>query len=544
MTISQKRTSDGARKSILFLEGGPHRFEKLLSNGEERWVCSRKKVDPDTGKYCTGSARKRPGEALLRPHIVHSPCCVAIEGDMDRREFVDELHRVASTDDTLPSSLVVDQVKHGRPIEFLQQLPNDDSLMQKVVRRRNKGTLRQLNDVPFSECVVPQSFCQTISGAPYLLLDHRGDGRVLVFSSHIQLTMLAEADEWGMDANFTVPRGVMQRFVIVAHVPRMAGSRDVVPFECAVAFMERRRACDYKRVLQAIKSNLPPDRQDLPRRLIQDFEQAIMIAATSVFPQARIHYCLFHYTQCLGRAVKKLRLRNLRGQAGFDMLLKGLRAIPFLPPDETMRGALELFGRFNPFFNAQPVVTQKKLQKLAYYFRDNFAGYYDRNAEGHAVLVEPRFPESWNCWLASLEGRARTNNYTEGKNRASKRRHYRGAMPKLGQCILVDRKEEWKSRNRFLIARARNRPITLRSGRRRATDINRQLQEQCRAYEGSAERNSREGRMKHLKLIGDIMGRYRRRAAEVTIPADEHALNEEEVNEVELGTPGATEEDS
>jgi hypothetical protein len=183
-----------------------------------------------------------------------------------------------------------------------------------------------------------------------------------------------------------------------------------------------------------------------------------------------IHYCLFHYDQSINRAVKKLRLRHLRGEDEFDDLMRGLRAVPFLPPDEVRQGSVELFWRFNAFFRAQNRVTQAKLQRecflycfvsasnrhltrsgLANYYRDNYVGKVVMR-RGEPIVQDPRFVVTeWNCWDATLEGRARTNNFNEGKNRAHKRKHYRGASPKLSLSIRIDRAEENKVRNRYLM---------------------------------------------------------------------------------------------
>jgi hypothetical protein len=95
--------------------------------------------------------------------------------------------------------------------------------------------------------------------------------RTLLFSSPTQLRLLAEADEWGTDANFVVPKRIMQRLVIIAYIRRMpqGPSRELVPFEAAVAYMERRRVVDYEPVFQAIKNSLPAERRDAARRIVQ-----------------------------------------------------------------------------------------------------------------------------------------------------------------------------------------------------------------------------------------------------------------------------------
>jgi hypothetical protein len=67
------------------------------------------------------------------------------------------------------------------------------------------------------------------------------------------------------------------------------------------------------------------------------------------------------------------------------------------------------------------------------------------------VWIRPTFDSRrWNCWQATLDGHPRTNNYNEGKNRADKRRHLRN-KPTLSQCVLLDRLDEFRTRNRYLM---------------------------------------------------------------------------------------------
>jgi hypothetical protein len=68
-----------------------------------------------------------------------------------------------------------------------------------------------------------------------------------------------------LDATFTVPKGVMQKLVIVVLVPIVPGSKKCVPMVAATIFMERRRGSDYEAVLTPIKRALPSDRRDVPR---------------------------------------------------------------------------------------------------------------------------------------------------------------------------------------------------------------------------------------------------------------------------------------
>jgi hypothetical protein len=78
MPQSQKRRRDGERATIKMLGGYSMRFDKVLSNGEERWRCSRNTLGADAAgetRYCQGSARKFPWQEALTLHTVHSPWC-------------------------------------------------------------------------------------------------------------------------------------------------------------------------------------------------------------------------------------------------------------------------------------------------------------------------------------------------------------------------------------------------------------------------------------------------------------------------------------
>lgn len=89
------------------------------------------------------------------------------------RTFYDRLHNLAALDECLPASAAVDMAKYRIDATLSKRLPNDDSLIEKVNRRRNNGSLHHLNKA-FSECELPLSFQQTIDGEPFLLLDYQG----------------------------------------------------------------------------------------------------------------------------------------------------------------------------------------------------------------------------------------------------------------------------------------------------------------------------------------------------------------------------------
>jgi hypothetical protein len=89
------------------------------------------------------------------------------------RQFKDDLHRNAAADDTAQASQVVDHVKHGKSEELLAKLPHDESLMKEIDRRREGGSRKKLDGVPFGKCELPPGYSKTRDGVPFLLRDVR-----------------------------------------------------------------------------------------------------------------------------------------------------------------------------------------------------------------------------------------------------------------------------------------------------------------------------------------------------------------------------------
>ncbi len=87
------------------------------------------------------------------------------------------------------------------------------------------------------------------------------------------------------------------------------------------------------------------------------------------------------------------------------------------------------------------------------------------------------------------------------------------------------------------------RPITTRSGRLRARQIGKLLQAACDEYEKLAKPRSVEQRQEHIESIGRILALYQHRRHFRPRRKDRRALTVKEIEEMELPTPGATEEE-
>jgi hypothetical protein len=53
----------------------------LNKEGWQRWVCSRRPIDPETGAYCSGCAWLPPGATQLKPRTPHDEWCRVKDDD-------------------------------------------------------------------------------------------------------------------------------------------------------------------------------------------------------------------------------------------------------------------------------------------------------------------------------------------------------------------------------------------------------------------------------------------------------------------------------
>jgi hypothetical protein len=79
-------------------------------------------------------------------------------------------------------------VKHGKSDKILAKVAADESLAKEVDRRREGGSRKKLDGVPFGKCELPPGYTKTRDGAPFLLRDVRRGRLLSPFSSPALVT--------------------------------------------------------------------------------------------------------------------------------------------------------------------------------------------------------------------------------------------------------------------------------------------------------------------------------------------------------------------
>ncbi|KAL9955296.1 hypothetical protein ACROYT_G036599 [Oculina patagonica] len=97
--------------------------------------------------------------------------------------------------------------------------------------------------------------------------------------------------------------------------------------------MSGRNKGDYREVLKKILEIVPS--APAVKQITLDFEQATWAALREVFPDAKLHGCVFHWTQALWRKVQDLGLQSAyHHDRGTHAFIRKMMALPFLPEKE------------------------------------------------------------------------------------------------------------------------------------------------------------------------------------------------------------------
>lgn len=138
-----------------------------------------------------------------------------------------------------------------------------------------------------------------------------------------------------------------------------------------------------------------------PTDVTVDFEKAAMNAIHSVFPEAEIHGCNFHFGQNIWRNVQGVGLQSAYSNDDeFAFNIKLLPALAYVPKERVQDAYDELMN--TEFFDEDGTSTHvEAIQQLVAYFQDTYISRKNRKGKN----VQPMYPiELWNVFEATLCG--------------------------------------------------------------------------------------------------------------------------------------------
>lgn len=246
---------------------------------------------------------------------------------------------------------------------------------------------RALNDVD-----VRGVWAQTWNNDDFLLHWDNAWG-ILMFGTEESVRVLHDCHDLYIDGTFrTVPKPFYQYVSIHGKFE----GRVVPLIHCLVS---GKTVGHYRQILQNLKLNVRNlvGRSFRPKRIVCDFEHALISAIETELPRTKICACVFHFRKSLYRNLHHLGLSTAyKTDATLKAFVSKVMSIGFLPVQIVRQN----FGL---------LCASRQFRRLVARYPDlnRFVAYVDN------TYMRGRFPPTiWNVYQRSR--RTRTNNYVEG----------------------------------------------------------------------------------------------------------------------------------
>lgn len=172
------------------------------------------------------------------------------------------------------------------------------------------------------------------------------------------------------------------------------------------ALLSSKQTVQYRTVLQAVSNAATEFGIDncYPGRIMTDFELSIINASTTIFPEADVSCCYFHFKQSLYRKVQNIGLQipyNDPDDREVKIFVHMTAALAFIPVPDVVTN-------FQRLKNQAPAVLHEFIE----YFELTYIGI---TARGRRAAQRPRYEVNlWNQYETVCQGLDTTNNVSEG----------------------------------------------------------------------------------------------------------------------------------
>ena len=173
-------------------------------------------------------------------------------------------------------------------------LPRPENIARAANRRRQRLRPKDPQDLEFE-------LATDYMPSEFLRADLRvRSRRHLVFATDQQLEFLARAKSWYVDATFKLCRKPFSQLMTVNAFVKKDDHAKQIPL--LFVLMSGRKKSDYRKVFEELLEILPSAPK--VQQITLDFEKATWAALRKVLPRAKLHGCVFHWTQALWRKVR------------------------------------------------------------------------------------------------------------------------------------------------------------------------------------------------------------------------------------------------
>lgn len=315
------------------------------------------------------------------------------ESEIRRGLLLKKMHQKITGNPTVPIRRIYDQsVLEGSDDEFVASFGG-------VRTRAQRMRANLLPEIPssISDVSICNDWSKTWKKEKFLLkLDNYWG--LAVFSTRRMLQVMHEAQHLYKDGTFrTAPHPYKQVMTVHGYYHGY-----VIPL--AFALLDGKTTGQYRQVLQTLKNGVyrQTGQRLAPSKVVTDFEQALLLAIESEFPNVRTAGCYYHFCQSLWRHLQELGLaRTYRRNQPFRKLVRKVMATGFLPV---------LLVRQNFRLLCASRLVRRLIQQ--YNELDDWLEYVDSTYVRNNATFPPPV---WNVFTRDVD--TRTNNNIEGNSK-------------------------------------------------------------------------------------------------------------------------------
>ena len=361
-----------------------YRKDRIGRYGERTWRCRYQRKH-----RCSATIKTLDGEIIGgQGNPIHSHLGDPVDPTV---KYVQSILRSQASTSHDTTRSILSETLVGLDQNILQRLPKRTTLEDNIrSKRRSKNPVEpNPHDLSF---VIPQKYRN-------IILHDTGNEdaeRILVLGSVELLHVLENEQVWLGDGTFAVvPTIFFQLYTIHAKV-----GNNYPP--CVYFLLPNKSQATYVRMLEALNFILP---EANPHIILADFENAAQNAFRQAYPTANIKGCLFHLCQSVQRKIGELGLKTeFETNAEFNILVKSLAALAFVPEQDVLDIFMELVDTFPEIDGIQEMIT---------YFEITYVQGRDRGqGRGRGPARYP--PQIWNHFEDPADNVPRTTNAVEG----------------------------------------------------------------------------------------------------------------------------------
>lgn len=393
--MDEAKIVQGERGGRILASGG---FQYQLHHRKQlemTWRCWRRPCHSKLFTNTFDNAAENPDiQIRVREEHNHPPD----DDVIDRRSFVDRCRAELDSNPTIPIKRVYESEIANEQRRVARQGGGDRPQVpqfQSVRSQLHRSRSSMIPEIPDSidDVDINGQWAETWNNEQFLV-HQDNDWGLAIFATEDNLRVLRRCRHFFMDATFrTCPKPYTQVFNII-------GIYKGHTLCLATALMTNRTVADYRRVLFVIRREVRRVSRHRwrPTNMTCDFEQAIISAVGTEFPNIEIGGCYFHFTNNMWKHVQDLGLaRAYRQDEQLKKVIRKLMALGYLPR-ALVRMNFDLLRRRN---------STARLMHL-YPALADFFDYVSNN------YINGQYPITlWNVYDRDME--TRTNNRVESE---------------------------------------------------------------------------------------------------------------------------------